>query len=65
MAPKAESVAQFMEAGGLDSLGPLPGADQDFHQRFQLALGLLAPTHLLKAEEGPAMAGPTSLQRRP
>jgi len=65
MAPKAKTMAQFMEAGGLDRLGPLAWADQDFHQRFQLGLGLLAAAHLLEAEQGAAVAGPTPLQRRP
>ena len=56
MAPEAEGVAEFMQAGGLDRLGPLAGANQHLHLGLQLPQ--TQPLHLAQLQQGAAMAGP-------
>ena len=45
-----------MQAGGLDRLGPLAGANQHLHQGLQLPLA--QPLHLAQLQQGTAMASP-------
>ena len=56
MAPEAEGVAEFMQAGGLDRFGPLAGANQYVHLGLQLPLA--QPLHLAQFQQGASMAGP-------